>query len=479
MPDVSHMQQRTGLFLGPFVFCLLLLTDFPGLSPEGHRLSAIMAWVVLYWFFEPIPLPATALLGVTLAVVLGVGDVATVMAPFANPVIFLFLGSFILARSMEVHGLDQRIASYVTRRASASPIRVVLAFVLLTFVLSMWISNTATTAMMIPLVLGALGRMPSEGRERHPYAGFLILLVAFSASIGGIVTPVGTPPNLIGLGFIREELGRNIDFFQWMLLCLPIGIATLLVLIVSTRFWKRLPATMETPQAIPFRLSRGEINTMAVFFLAVFLWVIPGIASLLSLSDLASFFDKHLPESIVALIAAVLLFVLPTSWKDMTFTMTWKEARKIDWGTIILFAGGLCLGSLLFQTGVTDHLGRGIIEWLPWKSPDAILFMGIILAIVFSEAGSNTAAANILIPLIIGVSRAAGHDPLIPALGATLGASFGFMLPVSTPPNAIAYATGHIRIGQMVRHGILLDISGAIIIWLALTFLAPLVLGGS
>jgi sodium-dependent dicarboxylate transporter 2/3/5 len=399
---------------------------------------------------------------------------------------------------MSIHKLDRRIAlGFLSIRGiAARPAGVLAGLGLVTALLSMWVSNTATTAMMLPIGLGVLGAMHGSGPRSARFATGMMLMIAYAASIGGIGTPVGSPPNLIGIALIRSAVGREITFVQWMMLAVPMLAVMAIALFVLLR-WLHPPDTAPAAQDPPTgarsmsdyiarerqRLGPWTVaqrNTLIVFAVAVALWMLPGVLKLPiwgdaeSVGGFAAWLSARMPESIVALIAAVLLFVLPVDLKRAELTLSWQQAVRIDWGTILLFGGGLALGSLMIDTGVADALGRSVASGLGLSSLWALTGLAIALGIILSEAASNTASANMIIPVVIGIADSAGISPLPPALGACFGASYGFMLPVSTPPNAIVYGSGLIRITSMMRAGILFDIVGFFIIWGGLRVMCPL-----
>jgi solute carrier family 13 (sodium-dependent dicarboxylate transporter), member 2/3/5 len=474
----NRRRRTAGLFLGPATLLALLAAPLP-LEADAHRLAAILAMMVVLWVTEALPLAVTALIGPLLTIVLGVAPARTAFAPFADPIIFLFIGSFMLAESMFVHGLDRRIAfgALSSRLVGSSPVRILLAFGGVSAAISMWISNTATTAMMFPIGLSIVAHL-TRGRERETgsreFAVAMMLICAFGASIGGIATPIGTPPNLIGIGMLNRIVGADITFFRWMLLGLPIVALLFGFLVVYFYFRSVRGLDLDTSRtdiiADELRrlgpISRGQRNTLIAFGVTVGLWLFPGVLAILGLgqSAFARAFSAAIPESVAAMTGAVLLFVLPVRWRARQFTLKWEEAVRIDWGIILLFGGGLAMGELAFATGLAESMGQGITSVLPVHSEAALTILFTAVAIVMSEAASNTASANMIVPIAIAVSQAAGVDPLQPALGATLGASMGFMMPISTPPNAIVYSSGLVPITAMVRHGIVLDVAGFVVI---------------
>ena len=497
----EHLRGLAGLWLAPLFFLLVWFTNFESLAdkPAAHRLAAVMAAVVTLWVTEAIPMPLTALLGATACVVFQAvppvldpskfAPAKVVFAPFADQLMFLFIGSFMLARAIELHGLDRRLAlSVLTLRAvGGSPSRVLFAFGATTAFISAWISNTATTAMMFAIGLSILkvlhensthtatGAMTNRLDPR--YATGLMLMTSFSASIGGLATPIGTPPNAIGLGFIRQHVKLNgvpveITFFEWCLIGVPIVLVLYLFMFVYLNWlcpagMKELPGGREYLERQRKQLgpwTRGQISTLIAFVLMVSLWVAPGVVALGwgEASDPFKWCKASLPEAVPALLGAGLLFLLPG--KKGNRALTWDEATKIDWGVVLLYGGGFAFGVLAQDTGLAAALGKNMIAFLPDAGSFGFLVAATLVATLVSEATSNTASANIVVPVVIAMAQAAGVDPLEPALGATFGCSLGFMLPVSTPCNAIVYGSGMVPLSRMIRYGALLDVAGTIVI---------------
>jgi sodium-dependent dicarboxylate transporter 2/3/5 len=467
---------RIGSVLAPAVFVALLAWPSPGLSPEAHRLAAVLASVVVLWVTEALPLPVTALLGAAACVVLGVAPAKVVFAPFADPLMFLFIGAFILARGIFLHGLDRRVAYAVLSRpwVGARPTRILFAFGVATALISAWISNTATTAMMFGIGLSILAALRAPGTQAAidpRYATGLMLMTSFAASIGGLATPVGTPPNLIGIGFIRSQLGVEIPFFRWMLIGVPVAVVLFLLLYAFLRAVapagvRELPAGADLIRRERERLgpwTPGQRSVALAFGITVALWVTPGVVAVLAgeASPLYQGLTHRLPEGVAALLGAAALFLLPG--KDGP-AMSWSEATQIDWGVVLLYGGGFALGVLSFQTGLAEAMGRGLTGLLPVEGRFGLLVASVVFATILSETTSNTASANMVVPVVISIALASGMDPLEPAIGATLGSSLGFMLPVSTPCNAIVYGSGMIPLGRMIRWGLVLDLAGVVVI---------------
>ena len=492
-------RRTVGLFLAPLVtlvFALLPL-DLPN---QQQMLAAVLLGVIVLWITEPVPIPIGGLIGVGAIVVLGVVPADDAVAPFGSTTVFTFIGAFILAAAMLKHGVARRFAMTILslKWVGGSTARVIIAFGLITAVLSAFVSNTATVAMLLPTAIGILSVIAKLLQDKEMVAPdfdplrlrvgvALMLMLAYGASVGGLITPVGTPPNLIGRGLIEEATGERIGFLSWMLMALPICalmfVALAFVLLLLNRpEIKRIEGVHEFVQRERAQLgpvSRAEKNTLVAFGVTVALWIFPGVIALTAGTDSALYetVGDRINEGIVAVLGASLLFLLPTDWKRREFTLNWSDAATIDWGTILLFGTGIIFGSLLAETGLAETIGNGSADLLGLTNTFAITVFAVILAIIISETTSNTASAAVVVPIIIPVAVAAGINPFVPALAATFAASFGFMLPVSTPQNAIVYGSGVVPITKMIRSGISFDVLGALLIVLLLPVLVDLVLG--
>jgi solute carrier family 13 (sodium-dependent dicarboxylate transporter), member 2/3/5 len=477
-----------GFVLAPVVFAALWAAPLE-LQTPAHRLAALLATVVVLWVTEAIPMAMTAFLGVAATVPLGIAPPAEAFAPFADPLIFLFIGTFILAQAIFFHGLDRRFAFAILALpgVGAHPGRVLAAYGAVGCLISMWISNTATVAMMLPIGLSLLVVLDSYGTGSRAYGAALLLAASFSASVGGLGTPVGTPPNLIGLGFLRRETQVDVPFFAWMALGVPVALVLLATALAM--LGRSARGAARGAQALADIIARerralgawtpGQRNTVAAFGVTVALWVLPGIVALVAGENAAAYrtLQSTLPEPVVALFGAGLLFVLPTDVRRLEFTLPWSEAVKIDWWIVFLYGGGIALGTLAFKTGLAEAVGRGLTSLLGVQSAFGLMAMSTVLATVLSETTSNTASANMVVPVVIAFARAAGIDPTLPAIAATMGASLGFVLPVSTPCNAMVYGTGKIPLTTMMRHGIVLDVVGILVIIAVVGLAGPLVVG--
>lgn len=499
--------KTAGLFAGPAAAVVVYVLNPGDHPPEARRLLAVLGLTIAYWVTEAIPLPATALLASALAIVLGVAPARSVLAPYADPVIFLFVGSFLLAEGFKKYGLDRRVAGRLLGkgRFARSPLGRMLGVGGASALISTALSNTASAALMTPVAVGATGAgsdrengsPPAAGRptsapppggaaasQSPEWVSGVLLMVAYGASIGGMATLVGTPPNLLVAGFIERLGGVRIGFVRWILFGAPIAI----VLFAFSVLWTHLalgrggggaPAARAAAPGPPPEERAGRMGarlTIAAFSMAAILWTAPSAAALLAgpSSGPARMLQDHLPESAVALLCAAFLFVVPVDWRRRRFALTWEEGRQVNWGIVLLFGGGLSLGTLAEATGIARWVGEGLRQAGLARTDAGLLFCAVALTILVSEFASNTAATGLLVPMVIAAAQAAGLDPVRPALGVGLAATCGFIFPVSTPPNAIVFGTGLVPLRRMIRVGILLDLTALVTIWAGLILLTPI-----
>jgi solute carrier family 13 (sodium-dependent dicarboxylate transporter), member 2/3/5 len=473
-----------GLVAGPLLAAAVYLWNPGDHAPEARRLLGILALAVCWWITEAIPLPATALLAAALAIVTGVAPARQVLAPFADPVIFLFLGSFLLAEAVSRYGLAVRIAAWllalpVFGRTGGGRMA---AFATASAAISTVISNTASAALMTPIALGALGERRGERPSRADSG--VLLMIAYGASIGGMATIIGTPPNLLVAGFLERLAGVRVTFTGWLAFGFPIALVLLLVSLALTRLtigrgalMERLPeASAPQPGEATAEVRAGARYTVLAFSLAFLLWLSPSLAQGLLGHEhpFAAGLVKHLPEAGVALLCAALLFVAPVSWRKRRFALAWADGQRVNWGVLLLFGGGLSLGTLGEATGIARWAGEGIVASGLATSPESFMLLAVVTAVTVSEFASNTASATLLVPIVVAAAQQAGFDPVPPALAAGLAATGGFVFPVSTPPNAIVYGTGRVPLTHMIRAGALLDVACVAVVWLGMLLLRPL-----
>lgn len=477
----SSRRQHAGLFLGPALLAVMLLLPAPpSMSLPAWRTAAAAVLMAVWWVSEALPLPATALLPLVLFPVLGILPIGRAVTPYANPVIFLFMGGFIMARALECSGLHRRIALAIIMRVGPRPVNLILGFMLATAFLSMWVSNTATVVMMLPMALSVvflLEQAPQvEETEIRHFSVALLLGVAYAASIGGLGTLIGTPPNALLAGFMAENYHVEIGFVQWMLVGVPLVVVALPLtwyLLVRVVFPVRLKEVQGGRSAIQAevraqgRLSRHELSVGLLVLAVALAWVFrPFLGRLI----------PGLSDAGIAMAGAVGLFLLPVDWREGRFALSWKQAAQLPWGVLILFGGGLSLAEAIQFNGLSKWIGSALsgVQVLP-----PLLVTVIVTAVVvfLTELTSNTATAAAFLPLVASLAVGAGADPLLLVVPATLAASCAFMMPVATPPNAIVYGSERVSIQQMVRAGLWLNFLFIILINILLFGLAVHVFG--
>ncbi len=478
------LRQKLGLILGLVLFLVILFLPKPfGLDQNAQRAGAVALLMAVWWISEAVSLYVTALLPLLLFPFLSVLPIREAAARYAEPTIFLFMGGFFLAMAMQRWGLHRRMALHIIRLVGAGPRRLLLGFMIATAFISMWVSNTATTMMLFPIGLAVISQLDplSITKRAKREAGFgttLMLGIAYAASIGGVATITGTPPNAIFVG--QAELLfphlEAVGFLQWMLVGVPFVLLFLPLAwaYLAFIFMKQPDVTAEPTQLHQElrqlgAMSRGERGVLGVFLLAVFGWVfrvdlhlgpltIPGWATILNLGDWVS-------DATVALAAALLLFIIPTNMRTGEFLLTWDWAKRIPWGVLILFGGGFCLAEGFQQTGLAEWLAGGLTELSHVPLPVLIFTLALSVTLL-SEIGSNTALAAMMMPIVGAAATAMNVHPFLLMIPATMAASAGFMLPVATPPNAIVFGSGYLTISQMAKAGFVLDLLGAAIITL-------------
>ena len=442
-----------------------------GLNPQAHLLLALLVVTVLFWLFEVAPLGITALAAAAFVALLGIAPPKEAFSNFAHPIIFLFIGSFLLAEAFSKYKLDRYIAVKVLKAS----LRVknewffIASLLFIPWFLSMWLSNTATTAMLLPIAAGLLSTLYPQGRWQNKSVKFLLLGIAYAASVGGITTPVGTPPNLIALGFLEKE-GINISFGQWVAKVFPISAITFLLLVVVI---KRLVGNLKVEKIDPSSLKEEKLNStqkvvLFVFLSVVVLWLLPSLLGILGFQEEALWFKSHFHPSVVAVLGASLLFFLPAPEGGKILEI--KDLKRIDWDTILLFGGGLTLGSLMLKTGLVSQVASSLSGFLP-HNEFLLLFVLALAATFLTEVSSNTATANVLVPVVLGLSKKLGFSPEAAVVATTLACSYAFMLPMATPPNALVFGFANFKIAEMAKVGFILNLLGAFVIALFVSLL--------
>jgi sodium-dependent dicarboxylate transporter 2/3/5 len=490
--SVFERRLRTvGFLAGPPLALLVYLLNPGGHPPEARRLLAVVTLTIAWWMTEALPLPATALVSSALAIALGIAPIRQVLAPYADPVIYLFLGSFLLGEAFRKHGLDVRVARRLLslKLFARSPRGLLAGFGVTAATMSSVLSNTATAALLTPVAVGALDARGGEAKgPPRPFDSAVLLMVAYGASIGGLATIIGTPPNLLTAGFLERLAGVRVTFTGWLLFGVPLSLAVLVMAVLVARWTlarrlDRVSAEAPAPAARDTEGlgsgdegGRGAAWTVAAILLAFVLWTAPAVAGGLlgRAHPLARALDRHFPEAGVALLCGALLFAAPSKWRERRFVLDWDDARQINWGILLLFGGGLSLGTLAEATGLAKWAGEGVVGSGLASSPEGLLLVSIAAALVVTEVASNTAAATLVVPVVIAAAHEAGFDPVPAALGAGLACTCAFVFPVSTPPNAIAFGTGRVPLTRMIRTGFLLDLASLFVLWAGVLLLRPL-----
>lgn len=485
MPEGEGPQPRSSiprkrlfaLAAGPVLMLILLVLPTPeGLSPEAWKLVALAAWMVVWWMFEAAPVPVTALLPIPIMPLLGIAEQSDVASSYGHPLIFLFLGGFLIAAAMQRWGLHRRIALRIVSVVGTSPGGIIAGFMLATAFLSMWISNTATTVMMFAVGISVVefiaGRTEDAALTRR-FGVALMLGIAYSASIGGVGTLIGTPPNTLLASFLSDNHGIQIDFGTWMLLGVPLVIVMLpltWLLLCKVIFPTRGLTLGGADEIIGQELqalgtmSKGERIVLVVFTITALLWI--------TRQWLVGLTGLNISDTSIALIAATLLFALPASVEKGYFTVEWDAAKKVPWGVLLLFGGGLALAGAFKSTGLAEAIGNAVggLQGLDF----ALIVLVTITAIIFlTELTSNTATTATFLPILGAVAVGLGASPMTLAIPAALAASMAFMMPVATPPNAIVFSYEGMHIQDMMKAGIWLNLLSIGLIYGAMLYLAP------
>lgn len=465
---------RFGLWLGPLWVIMTLVLPAPaGMSDPAWACVGLALLMATWWSTEAIPIPVTSLLPLVLVPALGIGSMATTSSSYANPIIYLFLGGFLLGISMQYWNLHRRIALHVLRFVGHQPKRQIAGFMIATGFLSMWVSNTATAIMMLPIGMSVINLLgDSDPKEVKRYATALLLAIAYSASIGGVATLIGTPPNALLAGYLAEDRGIDIGFAQWMLVGLPISVA-----MMACAWWwltRRgfaLSTGGEGSNVVDDelhklgRISRPEARVGVIFLLAAIAWIVRPL-----LNDMGLVW---LSDTGIAIAAGVALFLTPSGRGDGERLMIWEEAQKLPWGILLLFGGGLALAGAISSSGLAEWIALQLAIFGAF--PLLALIAVVVLVIIFlTEVTSNTATAAAFLPLLGALALSQDISPLLITVPAAIAASCAFMMPVATPPNAIVFGTGHMKIQSMIRAGFALNLVSTVLVTLMAYFLIVL-----
>ncbi|MDH6673946.1 sodium-dependent dicarboxylate transporter 2/3/5 [Paenibacillus sp. LBL] len=481
--------QLIGLILGPALFILTMLFFQPdGLSTEGKSVLAVTLWIATWWITEAIPIPAASLLPLILLPVTGAMQGSEVASSYGNDIIFLFLGGFFIATAMEKWNLHKRMALFIISMIGTSTQRILLGFMVATGFLSMWVSNTAAVMMMVPMGLAITAQVASalkgrpEEKDLPKFEKSLIFAIGYAGTIGGLGTLIGTPPNIILAAQMNELFGITISFAQWMLFAVPVVI----VMLFFTWFYlgkmkfntsiKQLPGGRELIQS-----ERGKLGKLsfeegmvgAVFVFAAFMWI---TREFLWVEDGLLIPIPGISDGMIAIMATALLFMIPAKAKTSSRILNWSDSKEIPWGVLLLFGGGLAIAAGFRSSGLSDWMGEQLTI-LNGSHLIVIISCATLLIIMMTEITSNTATATMILPVVAALAIALGIHPFALMVPCAMAANCAFMLPVGTPPNAIIFGTGKIKIIDMVRAGFSVNIFATIIIILAVYYLLPIVFG--
>ncbi len=458
--------KKLGLLLGPLLFFLILLfvkADFAGKG--STPMLALMALMLTWWILEAVPLAVTALLPLLLFPLFGIMKMDEAGVSYANPVIFLFMGGFMLALGLEKSGLHERIALHIVKITGTKPSGLVLGFLLSSALLSMWISNTATAVMMLPIALSVQQMFRSTDEKiQHSLAAPLMLSIAYGANIGGTMTLIGTPPNIVMAGMLDKMLNYQIGFMEYMVIGFPTGLLllgfTYLLLIVL--FKPRADSQVDVKHLFEQKLlslgtfSRQEWLVTIVFGITAGLWIFQ--------EPLNSLFGRRLlNDAMIGLMGGMAMFIIPAFWNKYETILRWSDTEKLPWGILLLFGGGLSMAAGLEKTGIVSYVTSAVSapqEGISFTV--AVILIGMVL--LLTEVMSNVALITVMLPPIIGITTAMGIEPLAVVIPATIASSMAFSMPISTPPNAIVFASGHIKTGDMMKAGILLNLFAIIVL---------------
>lgn len=474
------MVKKIGLMLGP-LWCLgIYHLPFELLNPAADQVMAIAIWMIVWWITEAVSISVTALIPLTMFPLLGIMDMKTVAAFYGSPIVFLFFGGFVMALALEKVGLHKRIALGIVNFTGTSPNRVILGFMIATAFLSMWISNTATTVVMLPIALSVIQLLKadedgfSQG-DKH-FALSLMLGIAYAANLGGIATIIGTPPNTVMAGFMEQEYQVDISFLNWMLMGLPFSVIMIgltYVVLVKWIYPNHLRAKGESIHIIQQALAKlgpmqaTEKRVLWIFGMTMLLWVF------------RVYIDEWLPfitlsDAGISMLAAFSLFVIPFRFNQGSFILTWEDTQKLPWGILILFGGGLALASGLSQAGIIDFIGS---EVGAQRAMGILVVGGLLITVMLfmTELMSNVALVAIFSPVIAGIAIGLGMDTLELLIPVAMASSCAFMLPMATPPNAIVFASGYIKVHQMVRAGVWLNVVSILLLMGWMKVVVPLI----
>jgi len=482
---MALLKKYIWVLLGPVSFLIMSFLPVPkGISPEAWKVLAMASLMLIWWISEAVPIAVTSLLPLVLLPSMGVAKLEAAAAPYANPVVYLFMGGFVIALAMEKWALHKRIALQIVNMTGTNANGIIGGFMMATAFISMWISNTATAIMMLPIGLSIITLMqnqisPDKENEKglRNFSISMMLAIAYGANIGGTATIIGTPPNVVFAGYMRENFNVEVTFLTWMMIGTPFAIILLIFtyfLTVKVLFPNNLGNFGGAKEIINSELKElgpmttGEKLTLLIFISTALSWIfrlqIDSIFPAIKISD-----------TTIALVAAMLLFIIPVSLHKKEFLLNWSDTEKLPWGILLLFGGGLSLADSLASTGIINIIGD---QFKGLDSEGWVFIIGLSTVSLFlTEVMSNVALVTIFLPVVGAIAVGAGIPPIQLCIPVTIAASCAFMFPMSTPPNAIVFASGRITIGQMAKAGFILNLITILVIAFLVKFLFPFVLG--
>jgi len=476
--------KQIGFWLGIASFILILALPAPdGLSREGWVTLGLLAWMVIWWVSEALPIGVTSLLPLVIVPLFKIAPLKTAAAEFAHPIIFLLLGGFMIGKSIERWNLHERIALKILSRVGSHPTALIGGFMITSAVLSMWISNSATVIMLLPIVLSVAARTPFEPKDKKNFTLAALLGTAWAASIGGLGTPVGTPPNLIVIGFLEGSGDMRFSFLRWMSVGLPVVLIMVpAAFLVLTKWGPKISETARAPADLFSSqlkalgaMRRPERRVLIVFLIVALLWILRNPIQSITIGGTEPF--SALSDASIAIAGVVALFALPSgSIKEPgTRLLDWPSAASVPWDIILLFGGGLSLAAMIKVTGLSLWLG-GELSFVASLHPVLMTLILVSFVLFFTELTSNTATTAALMPIIAAIALQTGADPATLAIPIALAASCAFMLPMATGPNAVIFGSGQITMGEMARAGFRLNLLGIVLITAAASVILPMVL---
>lgn len=474
------LHQRLTFLLGPILFVAILIWPGTLVTETMDPVIAIASWMILWWIGEAVALPVTALLPIVLFPLLGVMDIGSVTTNYANPVVFLFFGGFVIALALENVNLHKRIALSILRITGTKANGIVLGFMIATALMSMWISNTASTVVMLPIAASVIKLLIDDAdgftAQDRNFALSIMLGIAAAANIGGLATLIGTPPNSVMLAFMNDQYQMDIGFLQWMKMGVPLSIIMLILayfVIVKIFYPNGLGDLKSSGEVIQKELqalgplSKGEKTVLVIFLATATAWILR--------SSLNNWFPGlNLNDTLISMIGAIAMFTIPLSLKKGAFALDWEATSRLPWGILLLFGGGLALADGLSEAGFIQMVGDFMSSkghWSMWVVTGIL----VLLILFMTELMSNVALITIMLPVVAGVAQGLEASLYIMVIPVTLAASCAFMLPMATPPNAIVFASGHVKVHQMVKSGLLLNLISVIVLMILAYFIVPVV----